>query len=102
MSKIAFIGLGNMGLPMAKNLVAAGHEVVGFDLSDAAKIGLQQAGGVSADTIGAAAAQADFYEGVRATILKKDGAPNWTPPQDIDAIFASLGDDELAFEGDLT
>ena len=47
-------------------------------------------------------AQADFYEGVRATILEKDGAPNWTPPQDIDAIFASLGDDELAFEGDLT
>jgi 3-hydroxyisobutyrate dehydrogenase len=60
MSKIAFIGLGNMGLPMAKNLVAAGHEVVGFDLSDAAKIGLQQAGGVSADTIGAAAAQAEI------------------------------------------
>ena len=60
MSKITFIGLGNMGLPMAKNLVAAGHEVVGFDLSDAAKIGLQQAGGVSADTIGAATAQAEI------------------------------------------
>jgi 3-hydroxyisobutyrate dehydrogenase len=60
MSKIAFIGLGNMGLPMAKNLVAAGHEVVGFDLSDAAKIGLQQAGGESVDAIGAAAAQAEI------------------------------------------
>ena len=45
-------------------------------------------------------AQADFYEGVRATILEKDGAPNWTPQQDIDAIFASLGDDELRFEGE--
>jgi enoyl-CoA hydratase len=42
-------------------------------------------------------AQADFYEGVRATILEKDGAPNWTPQQDIDAIFAPLGDDELVF-----
>ncbi|WP_331459983.1 3-hydroxyisobutyrate dehydrogenase [Cochlodiniinecator piscidefendens] len=31
--KIAFIGLGNMGAPMASNLVAAGHEVNGFDLS---------------------------------------------------------------------
>jgi enoyl-CoA hydratase len=41
--------------------------------------------------------QADFYEGVRATILEKDGAPNWTPQQDIDAIFAPLGDDELSF-----
>jgi 3-hydroxyisobutyrate dehydrogenase len=29
--KIGFIGLGNMGAPMAKNLTAAGHEVVGFD-----------------------------------------------------------------------
>ena len=31
--KIGFIGLGNMGGPMAVNLVAAGHDVTGFDLS---------------------------------------------------------------------
>lgn len=31
--KIGFIGLGNMGGPMAANLVHAGHEVTGFDLS---------------------------------------------------------------------
>ena len=31
--KIGFIGLGNMGGPMAANLVAAGHEVAGFDLA---------------------------------------------------------------------
>ncbi len=30
--KIGFIGLGNMGGPMAANLAGAGHEVVGFDL----------------------------------------------------------------------
>lgn len=29
--KIAFIGLGNMGAPMARCLIAAGHDVVGFD-----------------------------------------------------------------------
>ncbi len=29
--KIGFIGLGNMGAPMAANLAAAGHDVVGFD-----------------------------------------------------------------------
>jgi len=29
--KIGFIGLGNMGAPMARNLVSAGHEVTGFD-----------------------------------------------------------------------
>jgi 3-hydroxyisobutyrate dehydrogenase len=32
MTSIAFIGLGNMGNPMAANLVKAGHEVRGFDL----------------------------------------------------------------------
>src|SRR5580658_8626636 len=32
MTAIAFIGLGNMGGPMAANLVKAGHSVVGFDL----------------------------------------------------------------------
>lgn len=35
MSQIAFIGLGNMGGPMAVNLVKAGHNVTGFDLSEA-------------------------------------------------------------------
>ena len=35
MSTIAFIGLGNMGGPMAANLAKAGHAVVGFDLSEA-------------------------------------------------------------------
>ena len=32
--KIGFIGLGNMGAPMARNLIAAGHELTGFDVSD--------------------------------------------------------------------
>ncbi len=60
MSKTAFIGLGNMGLPMAKNLVAAGQDVTGFDLSDDAKAGLQECGGKVADTIAAAVADADI------------------------------------------
>ena len=34
--KIGFIGLGNMGGPMAANLAKAGHEVVGFDMADVA------------------------------------------------------------------
>jgi len=33
--KIGFIGLGNMGAPMAANLVAAGHDLVGFDVTAA-------------------------------------------------------------------
>ena len=35
MAKIAFIGLGNMGGPMAANLVKAQHQVLAFDLSAA-------------------------------------------------------------------
>jgi 3-hydroxyisobutyrate dehydrogenase len=35
MTTIAFIGLGNMGNPMAANLVKAGHKVTGFDLVQA-------------------------------------------------------------------
>ena len=37
MANIAFIGLGNMGGPMAANLVKAGHWVAGFDLVEAQK-----------------------------------------------------------------
>ena len=36
MARIGFIGLGNMGLPMAGNLVKAGHAVTGFDVVKAA------------------------------------------------------------------
>lgn len=35
MKTVAFIGLGHMGLPMAANLVKAGYNVRGYDLSDA-------------------------------------------------------------------
>ncbi|GMG82725.1 3-hydroxyisobutyrate dehydrogenase [Paralimibaculum aggregatum] len=49
MARIGFIGLGNMGLPMAKNLLKAGHEVTGFDLSAAALEALQEAGGKAAE-----------------------------------------------------
>ena len=36
MAKIAFIGLGNMGGPMAANLAKAQHQVTAFDLSSSA------------------------------------------------------------------
>lgn len=59
MAKIAFIGLGNMGLPMARNLLGAGHEVVGFDLSQAACDALEAAGGLIAAGAVEAAADAE-------------------------------------------
>lgn len=36
MARIGFVGLGNMGAPMARNLIKAGHEVAGFDLAPGA------------------------------------------------------------------
>lgn len=44
MTTIAFIGLGNMGGPMAANLAKAGHPVVGFDLSAASLTAARDAG----------------------------------------------------------
>jgi 3-hydroxyisobutyrate dehydrogenase len=44
MMKIGFIGLGNMGLGMAANLVKAGHQVVGFDLSKTAQQSARKGG----------------------------------------------------------
>jgi 3-hydroxyisobutyrate dehydrogenase len=50
--KIGFIGLGNMGAPMALNLVKAGHEVVGFDVA-ARPEGLHLASSAAAAATGA-------------------------------------------------
>lgn len=50
--KIGFIGLGNMGAPMAANLVAAGHAVTGFDVA-AAPEGLTLAGSAAEAASGA-------------------------------------------------
>ncbi|HWK78567.1 3-hydroxyisobutyrate dehydrogenase [Microbacterium sp.] len=44
MTRIAFLGLGHMGLPMALNLVKAGHDVVAFDVMDAARQAAADAG----------------------------------------------------------
>ncbi|WP_417816840.1 3-hydroxyisobutyrate dehydrogenase [Tritonibacter scottomollicae] len=41
--KIGFIGLGNMGGPMAANLAKAGHDVTGFDMADVAIEGVTMA-----------------------------------------------------------
>ena len=59
MARIGFIGLGNMGLPMALNLLKAGHQVEGFDVSGAQVDKLVAAGGVAAPSVKNAAARAD-------------------------------------------
>ena len=69
MATIAFIGLGNMGAPMAVNLVKAGHEVTGVDLVADNVQRFEAAGGKSA---GLAAA----IEGVEAVITMLPAGPH--------------------------
>lgn len=62
MATVGFIGLGNMGGPMAANLVKAGHVVTGYDLNPAALQALAQAGGK------VAASAADAVKGASVVI----------------------------------
>src|SRR5665213_3409870 len=59
MSRIGFIGLGNMGLPMAVNLIKAGHQIEGVDLNPASVAKLKEAGGTAVEFAKVAAARAD-------------------------------------------
>ena len=56
---IAFVGLGSMGLGMAKNLLKHGHKVIGVDPSAAAREAFVAAGGATATTPAEAAKTAD-------------------------------------------
>ena len=60
MTAIAFIGLGNMGNPMAANLVKAGHAVTGFDLVAENLERAAEAGVSIADSAAGAVAEADI------------------------------------------
>jgi 3-hydroxyisobutyrate dehydrogenase len=59
MPTIAFIGLGNMGAPMAANLVKSGHRVVGYDVNAAAVHALASAGVQPAESAAEAVRGAD-------------------------------------------
>ena len=60
MATIGFIGLGNMGTPMAANLVRAGHQVTGFDLVPRAMEALATQGGQAVASAAEAAAAGDI------------------------------------------
>lgn len=60
MARIGFIGLGNMGGPMARNLITAGHTLKVFDLSEEAMNFVVQSGATQADSVKDAASGVDF------------------------------------------
>ena len=59
MTTVLFLGLGHMGGPMAANLAAAGHRVLGFDLVPEALEKARAAGVETVTDTAAAAAEAD-------------------------------------------
>ncbi|MET0695470.1 MAG: NAD(P)-dependent oxidoreductase, partial [Propionibacteriaceae bacterium] len=79
MTRIAFIGLGIMGAPMAANLVAAGHEVIGYNRSRPAVDRLVEAGGKGAGSL------AEAIEGAAVVITMLPDSP------DVEAVM--LGED---------
>jgi len=60
MATIGFIGLGNMGAPMAANLVKAGHQVRGFDIVAGRAEALRTKGGRAASTMAEVAAAGEI------------------------------------------
>jgi 3-hydroxyisobutyrate dehydrogenase len=60
MAQIGFIGLGNMGLPMAQNLIKAGHPVCGYDLSTDALDKFSAAGGIAVRSLDVASMGVDL------------------------------------------
>ncbi len=80
MANVGFAGLGNMGGPMAANLVRAGHSVRVFDLVPAAVAQLEEAGATAAPSAAAAAEGVDYFismlpagRHVAATYLGEEG-----------------------------
>jgi 3-hydroxyisobutyrate dehydrogenase len=81
MARIGFIGLGNMGLPMAQNLLKAGHWVTGLDMSKSQVDKLVAAGGNAAGSVKETASGAEVLitmlpagAQVREVYLSNDGA----------------------------
>lgn len=105
MTTITWIGLGHMGAPMSANLVSAGHEVRGFDLSEAAMATAREGGVQTFDTVHEALEGAEVVitmlpkgEHSRAVYLGKDGVLALAPK---DALLIDSSTIDVATAEDL-
>lgn len=103
MSTIGFIGLGIMGGPMARHLVAAGHTVVGYDRSEERVQALVEAGGAAAESIEQTVKNADVVAvmvpdspDVQAVLLPEDGVFAHAQPDTLVIDFSSIRPDVTA------
>ncbi|QUJ69689.1 NAD(P)-dependent oxidoreductase (plasmid) [Photobacterium sp. GJ3] len=101
MNKIAFVGLGSMGLPMAKNLLGSGFEVRGYDMNPKALQALKEAGGEACNSITAAVHQADLLVLMVVNaeqaeqVLSGDGALEALPPQAVVVLMSTCPADSV-------
>jgi L-threonate 2-dehydrogenase len=115
MTTVGFIGLGSMGLPMAKNLVARGFAVRGFDIRSGAIDSLVEAGGTRATgpadaasgadvlvlmVVNAAQADAVLFEGGALSALSRSGTVvlmATCPPRAVETMAARVVETGCSF-----
>ncbi len=85
--KIGFIGLGNMGAPMAANLVAAGHDVTGFDLTAPAPQGVRMAASAAGAATGAEVVITMLPNGAILRAGRRRGDPGHGPRRGAAGLF---------------
>jgi 3-hydroxyisobutyrate dehydrogenase-like beta-hydroxyacid dehydrogenase len=103
MAKLAFLGLGAMGYPMARNLMRAGHEVALWSNSaeKARTLAAEEKGGTAYTTPAEAAGDAECIflcvgntEMSKQTILGENGAIHGAKPGTVIADCSTIGPDE--------
>lgn len=102
MAKIGFLGLGEMGTPMASRLLNAGHDVVVWNRTAERTEPLAQAGAAVASSPANAAAGADFVitmlatpEAVEQVLFGTDGLAPALSPDQILIDMSTVGPDEV-------
>ena len=103
MTTVAFIGLGIMGAPMARHLIDAGFDVVGYNRSRTAVDALVEAGGRGAGSVAQAVAEADVVAtmvpdspDVEAVLTGEDGVFANAKPGSLVIDFSSIRPDVSA------
>jgi putative dehydrogenase len=101
-ARIAFLGLGAMGLPMASNLVEAGFQVAGFDVRPDRAALLAERGGIAASTPADAARDAEALvaipfdaDQIRQALWDDEGALSTLPARSLLLLMSTVGPREM-------
>jgi putative dehydrogenase len=97
MKRVGVIGLGDMGSGLAKNLIRAGLETIGFDLSERRMAALVEMGGRPAEDVGEVGANADAVfvmvmngDQAKAVILGERGLTSTMAPGSVVLLTATI------------